>query len=304
MNLQYPSGVTGRDYNADLGVAVNADETALFGTNNACFPSDLLLSQTTAPAAPTVTQGGTAATTNYSYGIGSVANVGLAMSAATQTTTGPATLNTTNFNIISWTGFYGQTYNVYRTASSGTPSTTGLIYTITLSPSLANPIGTSIALSFVDNGGVTPTGNVPTGNTTGCIKTAGPVFPGSVNFGLGLPLVLSTVGAATLTMAQFLCGVIVRTGTQVGGFTDTTPTAVALVAALPGVQVGHWVDLYIRNTTGQTHTLAGGTGVTLQSGNTNTTPTVNGHSFRIVVTNVTSGSEAVTIFSLDAPSAY
>jgi hypothetical protein len=81
------------------------------------------------PAAPTVTPQGTTGATAYSYKVvarnrdqRSIA------SSAGSTSTGNATLSSTNFNRVTWTAVTGATfYEIHRTASSGTPATTGIV---------------------------------------------------------------------------------------------------------------------------------------------------------------------------------
>jgi hypothetical protein len=63
---------------------------------------------------------------------------------------------------------------------------------------------------------------------------------------------ITTAGAATLTIAQVLAGVITRSG-PTGGFTDTLPGTAALLAAL-GADTPFLVS-YI-NASGQTATIA------------------------------------------------
>ncbi|HEV2412974.1 MAG TPA: hypothetical protein VGS28_04210 [Candidatus Saccharimonadales bacterium] len=82
------------------------------------------------PGAPTITQQGTGASTSYSYAVAAVSASGGITPASSVTTTsgGAATLNGTNYNVVSWSPIIGAvSYDVYRTASSGSPSTTGLI---------------------------------------------------------------------------------------------------------------------------------------------------------------------------------
>ena len=73
----------------------------------------------TAPSAPTVTNVGTTGTTTYSYEVIAIdaAHGYTAASASGSTTTGNATLSTTNFNRISWSPVSGAAlYAVYQTA--------------------------------------------------------------------------------------------------------------------------------------------------------------------------------------------
>lgn len=76
---------------------------------------------------------------------------------------------------------------------------------------------------------------------------------------------VSDATGATLTAAQVVAGLITRTG-PTAVFTDTTPTAVLLVAALPGVVAGQSFMFYTKNMTAFNQTIAAGSGVTL-SGN-------------------------------------
>lgn len=73
---------------------------------------------------------------------------------------------------------------------------------------------------------------------------------------------ISTVGAGTLTAAGIVGGLITRTG-PVAAFTDTTDTAVAIVAALTAYIASESFYLEIKNTTAFTQTLAAGVGVTM-----------------------------------------
>lgn len=77
-----------------------------------------------------------------------------------------------------------------------------------------------------------------------------------------VPRTLTTVGAGTLLAALLADGVVIRSG-PTGPFTDTTDTAAAIQAAWPGGAVGSTFSFTYQNTSSQTATLAGGTGVTL-----------------------------------------
>lgn len=82
------------------------------------------------------------------------------------------------------------------------------------------------------------------------------VFPQVVN------TAISTVGAGTLTAAGIVGGLITRTG-PVAAYTDTTDTAVAIVAALTAYVAAESFFVYIKNATNFVQTLAAGAGVTL-----------------------------------------
>ncbi len=86
------------------------------------------------PAAPSVSVTGTSGTTSYSYCVSALTSTTYiggsetTCSAAGTTAVGNATLSATNYSQITWSAVTGAySYNVYRTASSGTPATTGLI---------------------------------------------------------------------------------------------------------------------------------------------------------------------------------
>ena len=73
---------------------------------------------------------------------------------------------------------------------------------------------------------------------------------------------ITTVGNGVLTAAGILGGVIVRTG-PTGAFSDTTASAAAIIAAIPGAFVGLSFYVTIKNGTAFAQTLVAGVGVTL-----------------------------------------
>jgi|KBSMisStaDraftv2_1062788.scaffolds.fasta_scaffold156335_2 hypothetical protein len=112
-----------------------------------------------------------------------------------------------------------------------------------------------------------------------------------------------TVTTATtpvqMTTAQLLQGLLPVDCQDAGSI--TTPTAAAIVAAIPGCQVGTAFDLDVVNYGDTTLTLALGTGVTKTTIATVsavlTMVTLVSKKFRFVVTNTTAGSEAVTVWA-------
>lgn len=84
---------------------------------------------------------------------------------------------------------------------------------------------------------------------------------------------ITTAGAGTWTGAAIATGIINRTG-PVGGYTDTTDTASAILSAIagnaPAADVVRGTSFRMRfiNTVAQAHTLAAGTGVVLGAGST------------------------------------
>jgi hypothetical protein len=292
-NLVETNPIGYRSRLTDLEVALAADETA-FGQNTYSF-ADIALTALPTPSNLVVTPGGTVGSTNYSYIVADTGNGGtFAPTAAVQTTTGNATLTGLAYNTITWAGFAGHVYNIYRSASSGTPSGTGFIGTVTAA---ANGIQ-----SFVDTG-IAATGNTPTVNTTGSLQPAGPIYAGATilsTMGGATPQTSAATGAYSLTVAQIANGIFTNTGST-GGAAVTLPTGAQIVAAFPGVKVGNYFDLAFRNTSGQTCTLTtAASGTTLATGNTNTIITVNTRIFRFTFNNVTPGSESVIVYSIGA----
>ena len=107
----------------------------------------------------------------------------------------------------------------------------------------------------------------------------------------------TTAGALTYTAAMLKGGIILRDPNGAGR-SDVTPTAALLVAALPSAVVGTGLRFTIRNTAdaAETITVTAGTGATLSG--TMTIAQNNSKDFLAVLTNVTSGAEAYTLYSL------
>lgn len=105
----------------------------------------------------------------------------------------------------------------------------------------------------------------------------------------GRPTVNSATGV-TLTAAQLTgsgagLSVISRTGAASGDFNDTTDTATAILAALPGAIVGSTFRVRMSNATGHTQTLLGGSNVTVVG--TATTANATTHEYEGVITAAT-----------------
>lgn len=248
---------------------------------------------------------GTAGTTSYSYVISAVSTVGEAPCTAVQTNTGNATLTSTNSLLLTWNQVPGaQMYRIYRSATSGTPNTTGLIGTV-------NSTGAA-TYSFTDTGLAIITAAVPTNNTTGSILASGNIFANNLLVSGPAPSVNATAGNANLTVANMLTNVLLRSGSTTPA--DTTPTAAAIINGLrsvnaagntQSVQAGQGWYWFVRNANSGTLTLGqAATGITWAAAQTNTVATVSGHLFYIALTNVTPGSEAITIYSIIGSVAY
>lgn len=76
--------------------------------------------------------------------------------------------------------------------------------------------------------------------------------------------VVTTVGAVTITVAQFING-IYRRDPNGAGRSDTTPTAAAIAAVISDLRVGDGFTFFVRNDAdaNETITLLAGTGITI-----------------------------------------
>lgn len=104
-----------------------------------------------------------------------------------------------------------------------------------------------------------------------------------------------TTGAATLTAAEFVNGLVIQGGTP-GAFNLQLPTAAAVVALIEGVQVGTSFDFVIDNGGDNTITVTTNTGMTLSG--TATVATTKNRVFRAVVT--ATGTPAIRVICLAA----
>jgi hypothetical protein len=180
----------------------------------------------------------------------------------------------------------GLGYGVWANGSTGPPSvsrsvavgykagylnTTGLTNTMVLGP-LA--------------GGLRASNTAKIGNALTDVTVSGRLMSGrSVTS-------ISTASGVTLTAAQIVEGLITRTGA--GPYTDTTPTAALIVAAIPGAEVGSSFEFIVTNGMRGALTISGGTGVTISSAEA-VIPAGYSREFIARVTNATTSSEAVTI---------
>jgi hypothetical protein len=115
------------------------------------------------PGTPLVTNVGTSGATTWTYKV--VANQSdgghTVASAAGTTTTGNATLDETNYNKIKWIPIpNASTYDIYRTAAGGTPSTTGLVDTVSAASVFVDTNGVTYAF-YDDQGGAGDTTSAP-----------------------------------------------------------------------------------------------------------------------------------------------
>ena len=135
---------------------------------------------------------------------------------------------------------------------------------------------------------VSPTKIATSGNFT---------FPGTVH--ASLVLVAASDANTTLGAANNINSLVVMTPSAARNL--TTATAAQLVTQLgSNCKGGTSFVLTVRNQAASTHaiTLVAGTGVTLDSDNTNTISAANTRQFFGYVTAIASGSEAVTFYSM------
>lgn len=107
-------------------------------------------------------------------------------------------------------------------------------------------------------------------------------------------------GAQTLTAAAIIGSFIIGVPTAAANY--TTDTALNIVRAISGAQVGSSIQFLVRNKAAgaDTITLVGGTGVTINSGDTATIAESNQKTFLAVVTalpDFEGNGAAVTIYS-------
>lgn len=104
---------------------------------------------------------------------------------------------------------------------------------------------------------------------------------------------ITTAGNGTWTGAAIASGLITRTG-PVAAYTDTTDTALAIVAAIPNAFIGQSFILRVKNGVNFIMTVAAGAGVTLTSGTTPVIPPNSVAEYLVTLTSLT----AVTMLHL------
>lgn len=114
-----------------------------------------------------------------------------------------------------------------------------------------------------------PTGaekvSVDNGGAVGVFMTAQQIANLGGSGKAAVSTTLSTVGNGTLLAAALIGRLIIRAGVQIANFTDTTDTALAIIAAIPGSVVGASFGVDIENTTAYAETITNGTGVTVSA---------------------------------------
>tara|TARA_X000000368_G_scaffold71215_1_gene51803 strand:- start:465 stop:1181 length:717 start_codon:yes stop_codon:yes gene_type:complete len=147
--------------------------------------------------------------------------------------------------------------------------------------------GDSVDLNAPSDSSVSPSKIAPTGDF---------LFPGRVTS--SLVVVAASDSATVLTAAQSVNSLVTMTPGTARNV--TTATAAQIVTELTTAKVGTSFSITLRNQAGSTHamTLVAGSGVTLDSDNTNTVAATKTRQFIGRVTNVGSGTEAITVYSM------
>lgn len=125
-------------------------------------------------------------------------------------------------------------------------------------------------------------------NSLDQIARSNPAFPTP-------EVTLNNATGQTLTAPQLLAGLLLRTG-PVGAFSDTTPAASAIVAAIMRADIGSNRRIIIRNGGGGLMTMLAGASVTLAG--TTTIASGNAREYLVTVTAKTPGAEAVRVRGL------
>ncbi|MBT9175673.1 MAG: hypothetical protein DDT22_01357 [candidate division WS2 bacterium] len=173
------------------------------------------------PATPTITSHGVIGTTVWGYRVTARSAVGETLASVEgRTTTGNATLTTTNFNRITWSVVPGAIdYRIYRTTAGGTPATTGLIGTTTTTTFDDTGLAATIAVPTVDN-----SGNVGIGVVTPAAGNRLEVHDGHiVNTMTTPPGVTCNVGTPTIIGTDMGGGITVPAGASSCTITFTIP---------------------------------------------------------------------------------
>jgi hypothetical protein len=123
------------------------------------------------------------------------------------------------------------------------------------------------------------------------------VCQGRITTGLGSTSSNNTAGQ-TISAAQLIHGAWAAAGRNASQ-DDTTPTAAQIVAAIPNCAAGDSFEFIFLNVSGNAVDLVGGTGVTNLSGGAASFAVAagKGRKFRFRVSNISGGSEAVTVWA-------
>jgi len=190
-------------------------------------------------------------------------------------------------------GTNAQVFRVYNTFTDASNYEMGFMRWLTN--------GFQIGTTFAGTGSIRPV-QCLTGNSVRWEVSAVAGHLIGVNGGRVMDVTSSTSVSAdsnqTYTAAGVIGGTITRTGITANR-TDAMPTAAAIVAAIPGCVVGTTFEFVLNNNDDtNTVTLNGAnTGVTYE-GTATALAVGDAWLFRVVVTSITGGSEAVTVYQI------
>lgn len=142
----------------DSGHSIDSTKTAIVDSiETEEVTNGLVVEPLDAPSTPTVTPQGTPGSTTWGYKVTAHSSVGETIGSVEGTTsTGAATLGTTDFNRVTWSAIDGaKEYSVYRTTAGGTPSSTG-------------KLATTSNLQL-DDTGLSASGSVPSEDRSGAV---------------------------------------------------------------------------------------------------------------------------------------
>lgn len=156
-------------------------------------------------ALPVVTPtGGSASTWAYKI-VARSSNATAAASAAGQTTTGAATLTGSAYNTITWAAVSGAvSYDVYRTTSATSPTSTGFI---------GNVLATA-TLRLLDTGIVADGSVAPTVNTTGVFEAVSYLDIAVIGLAAVQNTVITNAGTAGSTAYSYKVSSVSATGSE------------------------------------------------------------------------------------------
>jgi hypothetical protein len=225
-------------------VGADANGVTQLSNPNGVNAAALSTTQLSTPAAPTITNAGTAGAVTWSYKVVAFSGNGTTLgstpaSAAGSTTTGNATLTSANYNIVTWARVTGAAfYKIYRTAAGTTPSTTGEIAQV--DATIENATGLQPATYVLNDTALTADGTTaPTTNTTGAVSF--PVIGGGFNVPAlptpvgGTVTVNGTAGAVTVTYK--IVALAPSGGRTAASANITTTTANATLSATNSLTV-------------------------------------------------------------------
>ncbi len=176
---------------------IHGDFSTLKVSIKGSFGGGITLTSLAVPTGLAVAAQGTTGATTWGYKITSRDKNGETLACAeVQITNGNATLDNTNYNRITWTRVdQAVDYHVFRITAGGTPNTTGIIATVVDDSDMTYAPYTGLIRRLDDKALAGGSESVPTADTTGCLKCAGPNATGAGTALLGTNSPAGTVAA-------------------------------------------------------------------------------------------------------------